>query len=79
MLKTNTIYDVAVIGGGPAGLMAGGRAAESGAKVILLEKNAQTGRKLLLTGGGRCNFTNNKTDTRRFLAKFKDRQNLVLI
>jgi len=77
MLKTNTIYDVAVIGGGPAGLMAGGRAAESGAKVILLEKNAQTGRKLLLTGGGRCNFTNNKTDTRRFLAKFKDRQKFL--
>ncbi|NCN99646.1 NAD(P)/FAD-dependent oxidoreductase [Candidatus Falkowbacteria bacterium] len=77
MLKTNTIYDVAVIGGGPAGLMAGGRAAESGAKVILLEKNAQTGRKLLLTGGGRCNFTNNETDTRRFLAKFKDRQKFL--
>jgi len=77
MLKTNTIYDVAVIGGGPAGLMAAGRAAESGAKVILLEKNTQTGRKLLLTGGGRCNFTNNEPDTRRFLAKFKEHQKFL--
>ena len=52
------IYEVVVIGGGASGLMAAGRAAELGASVLLLEKNQQLGVKLLMTGGGRCNFTN---------------------
>ena len=47
-----------VIGAGPAGLMAAGRAAEQGAGVLLLEKMRQEGRKLLITGKGRCNITN---------------------
>lgn len=51
-------YDIAIIGGGPAGMIAAGRAGELGAKVVLLEKNSQLGTKLLLTGGGRCNLTN---------------------
>lgn len=51
--------DIVVIGGGPAGMMASGRAAELGAKVLLLEKTSQLGTKLMLTGGGRCNITNN--------------------
>lgn len=51
-------YDLIVIGGGPAGLIAAGRAAELGASVLLLEKNSNLGVKLLMTGGGRCNFTN---------------------
>jgi len=59
-------FDVAVIGGGPAGLMAAGRASELGAKVVLLEKNSSLGIKLLMTGGGRCNFTNN-LDLRNFI------------
>lgn len=50
---------VIVIGGGAAGLLAAGRAAELGAKVILLEKNKAVGRKLLISGKGRCNVTNN--------------------
>lgn len=49
---------VIVIGGGPAGLMAAGTAASCGAKVLLFEKNALFGRKLLLTGSGKCNITN---------------------
>lgn len=65
-------YDVAVIGGGPAGMMAAGRAAECGARVVLLEKNASLGKKLLITGGGRCNVTNAEFDTNVFLAKFKE-------
>lgn len=51
-------YDVIVVGAGPAGLMAAGRAAELGAKVLILEKMRTEGRKLLITGKGRCNITN---------------------
>ncbi len=66
------IWDVAVIGGGPAGMMAAGRAAERGASVILIEKNKGLGKKLLITGGGRCNVTNAQLDNRKLLEKFKD-------
>ena len=51
-------YDVVVVGAGAAGLIAAGRAAELGAKVLLLEKMERAGRKLLITGKGRCNITN---------------------
>jgi len=51
-------FDVAVIGGGPGGMLAAGVAAESGARVVLLEKNKELGKKLLLTGNGRCNILN---------------------
>ncbi|MCK5027137.1 MAG: aminoacetone oxidase family FAD-binding enzyme, partial [Candidatus Pacebacteria bacterium] len=63
-------YDLVVIGGGPSGMMAAGRAAELGARVLLLEKNKSLGKKLLLTGGGRCNLTNNIIDTKEFLKHF---------
>jgi predicted Rossmann fold flavoprotein len=66
------IYDVAVIGGGASGMMAAGRAAELGAKVLLIEKNETLGKKLLITGGGRCNVTNAEFDTKKLLEKFKD-------
>ena len=49
---------VIVIGGGAAGLMAAVSAAQSGAEVVLLEKNNRLGKKLLITGKGRCNVTN---------------------
>lgn len=64
-------WDVVVIGGGPAGMMAAARAAERGREVLLLEKNDTLGKKLLITGGGRCNVTNNKPDIRTMLAKYK--------
>lgn len=51
-------YDVAIIGGGPSGLMAAISAAEHGAKTILIEKGNQLGKKLAISGGGRCNVTN---------------------
>ena len=60
-----------MVGGGPAGMMASGRAAERGLRVVLLEKNPTLGKKLLITGGGRCNLTNRKPDTRSLLAKYK--------
>ena len=50
-------YDVIVIGGGPAGMMAGISAARSGNEVVILEKMNMFGRKLLITGKGRCNIT----------------------
>lgn len=49
---------VIVIGAGPAGMMAAGAAAENGADVMLIEKNRLVGRKLAITGKGRCNITN---------------------
>ena len=52
-------YDGIVIGGGPAGMFAAITAARRGCKVLLLERNDRLGRKLLITGKGRCNVTNN--------------------
>lgn len=54
------MYDVIVIGAGPAGMMASIVAAKNNKKVLLLEKNSNLGKKLLITGGGRCNITNLK-------------------
>ena len=51
-------YDLVVIGAGPAGLIAAGRAAMLGAKVVVLEKMEKPARKLRITGKGRCNITN---------------------
>jgi len=56
-------FDVIVVGAGPAGLLAAGRAAELGNKVLILEKMEREGRKLLITGKGRCNVTNNAAIT----------------
>lgn len=53
-------YDVIVIGGGPAGLMAALAAGRAGAKTLLIEKGDKLGRKLIISGGGRCNVTNAK-------------------
>ena len=69
---TQSIYDLAVIGGGPSGMMAAGTAASHGLSVILIEKNDSLGKKLLITGGGRCNLTNAEFDNKKFLSKFKD-------
>ena len=67
----NNVFDVVVIGGGASGMMAAGKAAELGKRVLLVEKNTQLGKKLLITGGGRCNITNNKQDDRTMLANYK--------
>ena len=54
-------YDVIVIGGGPAGMFAAITAAQDGNSVLLLERNDRLGKKLLITGKGRCNVTNHCT------------------
>ena len=54
-------YDGIVIGGGPAGMMAAITAAKLGNRVLLLERNGRLGKKLLITGKGRCNVTNDCT------------------
>ena len=51
-------YDVAVIGGGPAGLFCAGHLGKRGLSVALIERNEKIGRKLMITGKGRCNITN---------------------
>lgn len=63
-------FDVIVVGGGPAGMMAAGRAAELGARVGLLEKNDSLGKKLLITGGGRCNITNAEFDVHKMVERY---------
>jgi len=61
-------YDVIIIGGGPAGMMAAGRAGVLGARVLLLEKNKSLGIKLLATGHGRCNLTNMSADKKETIS-----------
>jgi predicted Rossmann fold flavoprotein len=56
------IFDTAVVGAGPAGLIAAGFSALSGSRTLIIEKNASAGKKLLITGGGRCNLTNRSGD-----------------
>ena len=58
---------IVVIGGGPAGMMAAAAAGSRGHDVTLIEKNSKLGRKLYLTGKGRCNITNN-ADIEHFIA-----------
>ncbi len=67
-MKKEKIFDIAVVGGGPAGMMAAGKAAQMGMKVILIEKNKKPGRKLLLTGNGRCNITYKEFDIRKLIS-----------
>lgn len=54
-------FDVIVVGSGPSGMMAAVSAAETGKSVALIDKNKKVGKKLLMTGGGRCNVTNSSS------------------
>ena len=60
------MYDVIIVGAGAAGLMAAASAVEHGYKVLILEKMKYAGKKLLITGKGRCNITN-ACDRQEFL------------
>lgn len=73
MLAMNEdMYDLIVIGGGASGLMAAGVAAARGATVLVLEKNAELGKKLKISGGGRCNIYNAEFDVKKLLEHYGD-------
>ena len=72
-----TVFDIIVIGGGPAGMMAAGRAGALGARVLLIEKNDRLGKKLAITGGRRCNITNAEYDNRLFLENFPESKHFL--
>ncbi len=61
-------FDVIIIGGGAAGLMCAAKAEQRGRKVLVLEQAAEVGRKIFISGGGRCNFTNYYTSPENFLS-----------
>ncbi len=66
----DNMHDVIIIGGGAAGMMAAA-SIDRGKKVLIIEKNKNLGKKLLITGGGRCNLTNDELDLRKFLKNYK--------
>lgn len=76
--KKEFTCDVAIIGGGPAGMMAGIFAGQNGNQVILIEKNHTLGKKLLITGGGRCNLANAIFDNRSLSEKYGKKGKFLL-
>jgi len=68
--NNNKIWDVIIIGGGASGMMAGAIASSQGKSVLILDKNRDLGEKLKITGGGRCNITNNEPDIHKLLAVY---------
>jgi len=70
-------FDVIVVGGGAAGMMAAGTAALRGKSVLLLEKNSRLGEKLSITGGGRCNIVNADFDLRSLLSQYGEAEQFL--
>ena len=64
----NNTYDVIIIGAGAAGLMCAIEAGKNGQKVLILEKSEKPGKKILISGGGRCNFTNIYNSSDNFIS-----------
>jgi predicted Rossmann fold flavoprotein len=65
---TERVYDAIVLGAGGAGLMAAATAGQAGARVLLIDHAEKPGKKILISGGGRCNFTNTGTGPENFLS-----------
>jgi predicted Rossmann fold flavoprotein len=63
------MYDAVIIGAGACGLMCGVQAAALGKKVLVLEKNDKVGAKILISGGGRCNYTNLNSTSENFISE----------
>lgn len=70
-------YDVVVIGGGASGMMAAGVAGARGKRVLLIEKNKRLGEKLRITGGGRCNITNDERNIHTLLSNYKEAKDFL--
>ena len=68
-MPSNRHADVLIIGGGAAGLMCASTAGYAGKKVIVLEGSNRCGKKILMSGGGRCNFTNIGTSSKNFISQ----------
>ena len=66
---TQCDYDAIILGAGGAGLMAAATAGQSGARVLLIDHADKPGKKILISGGGRCNFTNTGTEPENFLSE----------
>ena len=62
-------YDVVIVGAGAAGLFCAIEAGKRGRRVLLIEHNSQVGRKILISGGGRCNFTNRTVSAENFISQ----------
>src|SRR4028119_922768 len=62
-------FDVIIIGAGAGGLFCAIEAGQRGRKVLVLEHNAQVGRKIIISGGGRCNFTNREVKPENFVSQ----------
>jgi predicted Rossmann fold flavoprotein len=75
-IEGNT-YDVIVIGGGASGMMAAGVAGARGKRVLLIEKNKRLGEKLRITGGGRCNITNDERNIHTLLSNYKEAKDFL--
>ena len=68
MTQTLPRYDVIILGAGGAGLMCAARAGQAGKRVLVIDHADAPGKKILISGGGRCNFTNVNTSAERFLS-----------
>ena len=70
-------YNTIIIGAGPAGLIAGIVAKQKGEKILILEKNEKIGRKLMITGKGRCNITNYTTDLQKLVNEYRKNEKFL--
>ncbi|MEQ1641426.1 MAG: NAD(P)/FAD-dependent oxidoreductase, partial [Novosphingobium sp.] len=67
-MGVNLNFDAIILGAGAAGLFCAATAGQRGRRVLLIDHNDEPGRKILISGGGRCNFTNLNTAPDRFLS-----------